>query len=223
MTQASLWQEQQESAHYAELCNALYERELRLLANADISSVQTVQSRLKGLPHYISRTAHLMTESESPLVLDVQNASWSAKQSSKMPLNGQEFERVCAWYLSIKLSLGLVVPVMLTDHIILDCVDRIEHDNQRFRTNVSGWFYLNKVNNLNKVNPINEQSGNSTHQKNISQLLKPNKKVMLAACAGHRWHRNGKLRPVIPSLRELLLSCSIDWRNFKRPLTVSAN
>ncbi|NQY35328.1 MAG: hypothetical protein HRT37_10230 [Alteromonadaceae bacterium] len=214
MTQASLWQDQQQSAYYAELCNALYERELRLLVNADIPSVQAMQSRLKGLPYYINRTAHSMTEVDSPLVLDVHNASWSVKQENKMPLNGQEFKSVSSWYYAIKLSLGLVVPVSMENHIILDCIDRIDHDNQRFRTNVSGWFYLNEQ---------SEQSKKNEHKKNNAKLLKPNKKVMSAACAGHYWNKNSKISPVIPTLRELLLSCSINWRNFKRPLAVSTN
>jgi len=212
MTQVSLWQEQQQSANYAELCNALYERELRLLADAKISNVVTLQSRIKSLSYYINRTAHSMSESQSPLSLDVQNASWSAKQSNKMPLTGQEGENVNAWYLASSLSLGLVVPVAQGDHIILDCVDRIDIDNSRFRTNVSGWFYLLTVNSDNKL-----------AVSNTGRLLKPTKKVMSAACAGHCWHEHGKLRPLIPSLRELLLSCAINWRNFKQPLNISAN
>ncbi|NQY62785.1 MAG: hypothetical protein HRT38_03505 [Alteromonadaceae bacterium] len=220
MTQASFWQDQQQTACYAELCNALYERELRLLVNADISSVQTIQSRLKGLPYYINRTAHSMTEAESPLVLDVQNASWSVKQENKMPLNGQEAESVCSWYSAIKLSLGLVVPVSLENYIILDCIDRIDHDNQRFRTNVSGWFYLNEQSVQRK---INEHKNTNGQKRSNAKLLKPNKRVMSAACAGHHWQKSGKISPVIPGLRELLLSCSINWRNFKRPLAVTVN
>ena len=205
MTQASLWQQQQQSANYAELCNALYERELRLLANTELSTVQTVQGRLKSLSYYINRTALLMTQADTPLELDVQNAAWQTKQSNKIPLLGQDNEQVNAWYLSITLSLGLIVPVLIGEHIILDCIDRIDNDKQRFRTNVSGWFYL---------------SDSEKQKAKAVTLLKPNKKVMLAACSGHCWQGINKLRPIIPSLRELLLSCSINWKNFKQPLNI---
>ena len=83
MTQASLWQEPQQSVNYAELCNALYERELRLLANIEFATPQALQNRLKSLSYYINRTALLMTQTNSPLELDIQNAAWQVKQSSK--------------------------------------------------------------------------------------------------------------------------------------------
>ena len=205
MTQASLWQEQQQSPDYAELCNALYERELALLANMTLPSAQAVQGRLKSLSYYINRTALLMTQVDTPLELDVQNALWQAKQSNKIPLTGQTSEDVNTWYLSIPLSLGLIVPVFSQayskEHILLDCIDRVDNDNQRFRTNAAGWFYLTENKESNDFKP---------------RLLKPNKKVMLAACAGHCWQDGQKIRPIIPSLRELLLSCSINWKNFKK-------
>mgnify|MGYP000430438003 CR=1 FL=1 len=205
MTQASFWQEQQHSPDYAELCNALYERELALLANMTLPSAQAVQGRLKSLSYYINRTALLMTQVDTPLELDVQNALWQTKQSNKIPLAGQTSEEVNAWYLSIPLSLGLIVPVFSQahsqEHILLDCIDRVDNDNQRFRTNAAGWFYLTENKEAKGVKP---------------RLLKPNKKVMLAACAGHCWQDGQKIRPIIPSLRELLLSCSINWKNFKK-------
>jgi len=205
MTQASLWQEQQQSTNYAELCNALYERELRQLANMVLPNAQAVQGRLKSLSYYINRTALLMTQADSPLELDVQNAAWQTKQSNNIPLTGQEVELVFTWYLSTKLSLGFIVPVLNKDHIILDCIDRLDNENHRFRTNVSGWFDL---------------SGDNKKLHQHTKLLKPNKKVMAAACSGHYWQGSNKLHPIIPSLRELLLSCSINWKNFKQPLVI---
>lgn len=204
MNQTSLWQEQQ-SANYAELCNALYERELRHLANMALPNAQAVQGRLKSLSYYINRTALLMTQTDSPLDLDVQNAAWQTKQSNKIPLVGQEIESVYTWYSSTKLSLGLIVPLLDEGHIILDCIDRLDSEKQRFRTNVSGWFYLS----------ANENKGSQQ-----TKLLKPNKKVMAAACSGHSWQGSNKLHPIIPTLRELLLSCSINWKNFKQPLFI---
>lgn len=207
MTQVSLWQEQINSSDFAELCNGLYEREVRLLALGEYSEVNALQGRLKSLPYYINRTAHLMTQANNPLELDVQNASWATKQALKMPLVGQESHLVARWYHSHPPALGLVVPIRSTGHIYLDCIDRVDAKQQRVRTNVSGWF---------SFQDSQQETIGLTNQNNY--LLKPNKKVMLAACAGHRWQDNKRKPPIIPSLRELLLSCNINWRNFKSPL-----
>ncbi len=212
MSQDSLWQTNKQNNDFAELCNALYEREIRLLANANINNPQNLQSRLKSLPYYISRTANSMVKVNesglSPLILDVQNATWSAKQASKLSVLAQNEQDVCSWYLTFisktnKASLGLVVPVLRAEHIILDSIDRVDLEKKRIHTNVSGWFSL--------IEP----------SKNSHRLLKPNKKIMTAACAGHQWQGQKmaiKIRPVIPNLRELLISCAIDWQNFKRAM-----
>jgi len=215
MTQSSFWQTNKQNNDFAELCNALYEREVHLLANADISNFQNMQGRLKSLSHYINRTANRMVYVNelglSPLTLDVQNATWSAKQASKLSVLVQNEQDVFSWYLTLikqtkKTSLGLIVPILKVDHIILDSLDRIDTEKKRIRTNASGWFSLIDIN----VEPS-------------IRLLKPTKKVMLAACAGHRWQglmNTTKLRPIMPSLRELLISCTIDWQNFKQPLAL---
>ena len=203
MTQTSFWQDNQHTAQYAELCNALYERELAALSRAQISSAPAIQHKIKSLPYYIKRTAHAMIQSDSPLDLDTVNGSWSCKQSLKMPLSGQELQAIWQWYLSSNPQPGLVVPVALTDRIILDCIDRLDKEGQGFRTNVCGWFRL-------------EDQG----ERQAFQLLKPNKKVMMAACCGHSWQNNKKVQPVIPTLRELLLSCAINWQNFKQSLFI---
>jgi hypothetical protein len=211
MSQSSLWQTHAGSHDFAELSNALYQREIKRLAEGNFASAQAVQVRLQSLSYYINRTAHSMTQvtaqGKTPLELDCQNASWSAKQSKEMPLSGQETKQdndnIFAWYLTGNISVGLVVPVQVEQHIILDCIDRLDLAKQRLRTNVGGWFYFTSADTEVIVN---------------KRLLKPTKKVMLAACAGHCWQGNNKLMPVIPSLRELLLSCSINWQNFKKPL-----
>lgn len=219
MTQSSLWQHNKNSNDFAEVCNALYERELHHIATAEINTAQGVQGRLKSLSYYINKTADAMTkvndQGTSPLSLDVQNATWSSKQSSRVPLHGEDAEVISTWYVDLlhkenNALLGLVVPVLDTDHIILDCIDAVNIEKGKLRTNVAGWFSMENT---------SEQSENNTER---YQLLKPNKKVMLAACAGHRWQNsqsNTKLRPVIPSLRELLLSCSINWKNFHKKLS----
>lgn len=215
MAQSSLWQIHTDTGNFAELCNALYQREITTIANEQFSTAQAVQVRLKSLPYYISRTAHAMTQvvedNKSPLSLDYQNANWSAKQSKKMPLAGQETtverESIIEWYLQDVIAVGLVVPVLLTDHIILDCIDRIDLDKCRIRTNVGGWFSLSKD------DITREVQGNK-------RLLKPNKKIMTSACIGQCWQGNVQQRPIIPSLRELLLSCSINWQNFTKTHTI---
>lgn len=213
MTQSSLWQNSKQSSNFSEICNALYERELRVLANTEISSVQSVQGRLKSLAHYVNRAASLMTQvneqGDSPLALDVQNATWSAKQANKLPSAGQTELEISTWYLALLKKndisiLGLIVPVLQGDQIILDCIDKVDNEQQRLRTNVSGWFSL--------VN-LSEKTERSAKQ---ILLLKPNKKIMLAACAGHVWQNGNKTSPVIPSLRELLLSCAINWHDFHK-------
>jgi hypothetical protein len=212
MRQSSFWQTDKQNTDFAELCNALYEREIRLLANTENTSIEEVQGRLKSLSHYIHRTASLMLSVNelglSPLTLDVQNATWSANQAGKMSVLGQNEQDVFLWYIRLisqknKASLGLAIPILQADHIILDSIDRIDTEKKRIHTNFSGWFSLIEVN----VDPP-------------LRLLKPTKKVMLAACAGHQWQgrtKATKLRPIIPSLRALLISCAIDWQNFKRP------
>jgi len=213
VTQSSLWQDNEQSNYFAEICNALYERELRLLANTQIANVKSVQGRLKSLSYYVNRTASLLTQvdeqGDSPLILDVQNATWSAKQASKISLTGQTEQEISAWYLALlkknDLSLlGLTVPVLQGEYIILDCIDKVDNEQQRLRTNVSGWFSLRS---------LPEETARSAKQ---TLLLKPNKKVMLAACAGHCWQNGHKVTPMIPSLRELLLSCAINWHHFHK-------
>jgi hypothetical protein len=215
MSQNTLWQTNKQNNDFAELCNALYEREMSLLANADFTSIENMQGRLKSLSHYINRTANLMVSVNelglSPLTLDVQNATWSANQASKMSVLAQNEQDVFLWYLRLisqknEVSLGLVIPILQVDHIVLDSIDRVDTEKKRIHTNFSGWFSLIEVN---VYHPL--------------RLLKPTKKVMLAACAGHQWQgriKATKLRPIIPSLRALLISCAIDWQNFKRPLAL---
>ena len=211
MTQASLWQSQIDSSHFSELCNALYQREVSALANSDFSHCQALQGRLKSLPHYISLTAHAMVNVElnqlSPLDLDVQNASWSAKQGSVLPVSGQDQASINAWYFKGKLPLGLVVPVLSGEAIALDCIDRIDLEQKRIRTNANGWFSLDDN------SPMNICSDSV-------RLLKPVKKVMIAACAGHQWRGKTKRSPILPSLRELLLSCSIDWKKKRKTQSI---
>ncbi len=222
MPQTSLWHTPQQNNDYAEVCNALYERELSQLVKADLTTVKAMQSRLKSLPHYIKRTASLMTQvqhglqksGKAPLNLDVQNAHWTAKQSKTIPIAGQELVDVWQWYQSFTLPLGLVIPIWVGERIRLDSIDSIDTNKQRIRCNAFGWFDQNS---LQKKLSFGEYS--LTSQK--IQLLKPNKKVMVAACAGHRWQNQKPSSPILLTLRELLLSCGINWQNFKKTSSLS--
>lgn len=201
--QTSLWKSEQQSSDFAELSNALYERELHALANMEDVSIVLVQGRLKSLPYYIKRTAHLMLNSNSPLNVDIQNASWSAKQGAHLPITDQDLDHVNQWYSQASLQHGLVVPILQKTYIALDCIDRVDLHKQRFRTNVHGWFSF---------------SDNTDGFAQQYRLLKPNKRIMTAACTGHSWVNDHKSIPVMPTLRELLLSCTINWKNFKKPI-----
>jgi hypothetical protein len=230
VTQSLLWQSRQQSSDFAELCNALYERELITLARNECLTLASLQGRIKSLPHYVKRTAFALLKAQTPLALDIQNASWSAKQVAMSPEISQLFaydETVTAWYKSQQLVHGLVVPIALNGHIVLDCIDRIDSEKQRFRTNVYGWFYLMDNETVRGASNRAKNEGDRASEADIDaesevtshkvNLLKPTKKVMSAACAGHRWKDGQKLQPMMPSLRELLLSCTINWRNFKQP------
>lgn len=208
VSQSSLWQVEQQNTEFSELCNALYERELTILGQGNYQVVKQLQARILSLPYYVKHTADAMLNTESPLNLDIQNASWSAKQAAKMPALSQHIDysvTVLSWYNKLELELGLVIPIALPDRIVLDSIDRIDKTHARLRTNAHGWFDL--VNEL----PTNELLCQKT------LLLKPTKKIMIAACSGHSWSNQRKINPVLPSLRELLLSCSINWQNFKQP------
>jgi len=214
MPQTSLWQTRQYSPDYAEVCNALYEHELNNLVHADLNNVKTVQNRLKSLPHYIKRTAYLMTQAQTPLTLDSQNAHWSSKQSKNMPLNGQTSETVWQWYQSFAIPLGLVVPVRVNERILLDSIDRIDGSNKKIRTNAFGWFEE-------KTMEKTLFQTDETLKSQTVQLLKPTKKIMMSACSGHRWKNQLPCQPLLLTLRELLLSCAINWQNFKKTSTLS--
>jgi len=204
VSQGSLWEEQY-SHHYAELCNALYEREMQFLFKGETSSLEQLQRRIKSVPYYVKRTASRMLATELPLMLDVQNAMWTCPQSSKMPMNNQTHSEISRWYHSLTNAIGLVVPVMFDERIMLDSIERIELETNRIRTNMLGWSELNTLNG------------------GKGMLLKPNKRVMKAACAGHQWINSKPCSPITPTLRELLLSCSINWSNFKQPLKLNLN
>lgn len=207
--QADIFQPIAQHGDFAELCSALYERELNQLAHAEDISVAALQRRLGSLPFYIQRAAHgcLRAASESPLSLDVQNASWQGSQASQCPQSSGTAKAQHQWFKK-HASLGLVVPVRYQTPelktIFLDSIDRVDHTYNRLHLNYRGWFTF---------------SGEG--ETGTEQLLKPNKRIMTAACCGHQWNHRGRINPRTLTLRELLLVATLDWKKFQAALSIA--
>ncbi|MEW9799343.1 hypothetical protein [Alteromonas sp. CYL-A6] len=191
----------------AELCNALYERELASLATHGPSQISLLRRRLSGLPYYVKRAAYELAHHQSPLEVDTHNASWQAKQAAKCPGKQPDSDKTADWF-SQYAAPGLVVPVLITrldnEHIELDSVDRVERDSLRLHTNKYGWFTFNGA-------PEQTASANEPSR----QLVKPSKATMTAACCGHSWNHKGRISPRALSLREMMLSFGINWKTFR--------
>lgn len=190
--------------NFAELSNALYERELQVLANSTITDPDLLKRKLKGLTHHVRNAAMHLLEGNAPIAVDVHNGSWQAKQTGKCPLSSQTPDRTLQWYSQIAKQ-GSIVPVYVEllgeQHIELDCIDIMAND--RLHTNKFGWF--SKSGEYFDIVPKQAKY----------LLLKPTKSILSAACSGHRWTSTGKTIPRALSLRELLLSTEIDWKSFK--------
>ncbi|TWX65019.1 hypothetical protein [Colwellia sp. C1TZA3] len=89
VTQSLLWQLEQQSSNFAELCNALYEGELITLARNECLALANLQDRINSLTHYIKCMALALLKAQTPLKLDIKNASWSAKQVTTIPTISQ--------------------------------------------------------------------------------------------------------------------------------------
>jgi hypothetical protein len=190
--------------NFAELSNALYERELQVLANSTITDPTLLKRKLKGLTHHIKNATMHLLEGTAPIHVDVHNGSWQSKQNSKCPLSSQTPDKTLQWY-THSVKQGHIVPVYVEElgeqHIELDCVDIMAAD--RLHLNKFGWF--SKTGEYFDIVPKQAKY----------LLLKPTKSILSAACAGHRWSASGKTLPRALSLRELLLSTEIDWKKYK--------
>lgn len=189
---------------FTEICNALYERELLVLSQSSGRQLTLLQSRLAALPHRIQRAAHYLSRHNTPLTVDSHNGSWHYKQAGRCPANKTEPEITRKWF-SENAAYGLAVPVRLQrydeEHVELDSIDRVQFENEMLHTNKYGWFTFDGV----------SQANNRDTE---FTLVKPTKAIMAAACCGHRWNHKGKLAPRTLSLRELLLSTTINWKKF---------
>jgi hypothetical protein len=205
--QSDIFCDSQRQRYFAEICNALYERELFTLSQTKFTNTNLLQRRLAGLRHHIKRAAFHFINHNGPLTVDVHNASWQAKQAIKCVAAKHDSAKAIPWF-NVYSRLGLPVPVSVAtlgaQHIELDCIDRIEE--QQLHLNKYGWYSLN-----------GEPYGDNNKQSDAlkTRLLQPNKALLSAACCGHSWDHKGRTAPRTLSLRELLLSASINWKTFR--------
>ncbi|MBT0585085.1 hypothetical protein [Alteromonas oceanisediminis] len=218
--QSDIFVQISEQRLFADVCNALYERELMNLATQGPGQAALMKRRLGGLSHHVKRAAEYLVANPTPLSVDAHNGSWQGKQASRSPATAITDEQTHRWFTD-NVSVGLPVCVSVKsldhEHLELDCVDRIDSGNHRLHLNRFGWFSFTG-------HPLNDESDSepvvlrsSQHNpldKVIHRLVKPCKKTMLAACAGHCWNHKGRLSPRTLTLRELLLSTLIDWKTF---------
>ena len=170
--QPQLWDSNQNNLVFADLCNALYERELKKLSLDNQISHQFLIKRIASLPYYIKRASERIIDFYSPLDLDSQNASWIYRQPSECPGPKQKPADIDKFY-QAHAQIGLIIPIYRKEQgqetIVLDSIDGIR-DN-RIHTNEHGWFLT---------------CGTSDDENNShSQLLKPLKVTMTCACSGH--------------------------------------
>lgn len=202
--QTFIWQQRTNQQLFAELCNALYERELTRLAQEKASDIQVLQKRIASLPYYIKKAAEHIVELYVPMDLDSQNGSWLYTQSTKPFSEKQKSESVEAFYCQ-HAKMALVVPIAIThygiEHIVLDSIDEIE--KERVHCNQHGWFSMS-----------GEHETDSTVGNKY--LLKPIKATMTAACCGHQWLNGKKTSSRLLSLREMLLATRINWKQFSK-------
>ena len=210
--QTHLWQQRSNYQVLSELCNALYERELKRLSQDEDMSLQAMKKRLASLPYYIKRAAEHISSLYMPLELDSQNGSWFGPQSGKPFSTKADADKTTAFYRQ-HAKMALIVPISIfhygIEQVVLDTIDEIDADNHKLHCNQHGWFDVDGA----------EMEGQDVYQK---VLLKPGKPVMSAACCGHQWLNQRKTTPRLLSLREMLLASRINWRQFSSLLPIKS-
>lgn len=198
------------SAAFGELCTALYERELNLLAHQDQASISLLQRRLQSLPYHVKNAARGMLESDAPYTLDVQNASWQTPQKRQLSVSATQAAKLQKWLLR-QARLGDTVaifdkrgPVHLAR---LDSIDRIDKNQQRVHCNMHGWFDFNGR----CLSATGERMATDTVDVMPLSLLKPDATNLAPAFCGHQWNHKGKIDPRTLSLREVLLATTVEF------------
>ncbi|MFY8273038.1 hypothetical protein AAEU32_02770 [Pseudoalteromonas sp. SSDWG2] len=211
--QADLFALDQQRVLYAELCNAFYARELHRLSQqcANQPDPKRVSRLLDSLPYYVERAAFHIVHGHCPLTLDGQNGSWIAKQASKPPsCDVQANQTFYSSYAQVGILVPLVVSAGHLQYVTIDTLDQIS--SNRVHCNQAGWFDLQ-----------GQYQDTRLSASQQVQLLVPNKKNFTPACCGHRWQQNKVSSPRTLSLREMLLTTRINWKNFKKPMSVKEN
>ncbi|MFB1036161.1 MAG: hypothetical protein QMC38_12525 [Sinobacterium sp.] len=207
--QIDIFSDDERQLHYAELCNALYERELASLSQHKTNDISLLQRKIAGLRHHVQRAAYSLLQHQSPLQVDVHNASWQARQAAKCMANNYNSQKTQQWFTSgiqIGCTVAIHVKQLGGEHIELDSIDRVELSSKHIHANKFGWFDIDGE----------STEDNHKHADILSQrLLKPTKAILTAACCGHSWDHKGKSQQRALSLRELLLSVSINWKTFR--------
>lgn len=202
---------------FAELCNALYERELNHLGSSYYTDIALLQRRLRGLPYHIKRAARFIGSQNTPFSVDIHNASWISKQSSSRPQPNENSEITSKWFHQ-HAKFGLAVPVLvkITEniHIELDSIDIIDHANSALHTNKFGWFTFTGQ-------PLENSAMLQHWQAQQITLLKPTKTIMAGAFCGHVWNHKGKTSPRRLNLREILLASTVHWHTFNQVMNPS--
>lgn len=208
LQQTDIFLSSEEQLQFAELCNALYERELKHLSQSSLP-IERLKRRLAGLSFHIRGAAEKLMQSDAPIQLDTHNASWQYKQGARCPGAKADTAKNLEWFTRYTRP-GLVVAVYVNEmgieYMELDSVDRIDLPDMRLHTNRFGWFDM--------------QGQHTTQTKEASPnqhlgLNRPSKNSLVAACCGHRWNHKGKTQPRALSIRELLLSTAINWQNYR--------
>jgi hypothetical protein len=200
----------QDSIQFAELCNALYQRECHNLALTGITQVNLLKRKLKFLPQLVQECARSLCSSSAPLTVDYHNASYQGKQAAQCPALKFTAAQISATYQQLP-DIGKVLPILVRTidgyHLELDSVDRIDHDHQLIHVNKHGWFTTQGQSC--ELQP--EGAPLVITDPLAATLTKPTKAVMQAACSGHQWRLKGKGLPRALTLRELKLSFHIQW------------
>lgn len=196
-------------ADFAELCNALYERELLTLAQISLSNPLVAKRKLAGLSYHVKNIAHFLCQHQAPLEIDSHNASFQHKQASSSPAHKMDPEKNVIWFQKYA-ELGLVVPIQVQhfdhSHIELDSIDKLDKTQNRLHANKYGWFHFDGSSQLSNNQDGTEQCHHT--------LLKPTKAIMQAASCGHTWRHRSKAIPRALTLREMKLCANINWKNF---------
>ena len=191
---------------FAEICTALYERELKQLAQQQQVSISLLQRRLQSLPYHVQNAARGMLEGEAPYTLDVQNASWQAPQKRRLNLSSGQAKKLQKW-LTHEAKLGDTVPIfdlnLPIQQVRLDSIDRIDKAQARVHCNMHGWF--------NFLGESLETADAGNPEPNLRRLVRPDKTNLAPALCGHQWNHRGKIDPRTLSLREVLLATTIDF------------